>query len=427
MTVADTDALTRRQRWTLTLVATFTMSISYVDRQAFAVLAPLFRQDLGVGDLQYGLLASAFSLAYLLGAPIAGAWIDRLGARRALPRAVLGWSAVAALHALAPGFAALFALRVALGLSESPSFPGAAQTVHRVMPPPERPRALGVLFTGSSVGAMIAPPLALGLASAFGWRAAFLGTALVGALWLPVWWAATRAPAARAAMDARGEAQTLAPQADPTDGVPFRDAPMRATHERAAWRHPAVWRAFVVVFASAPALAFVLLWFPLFASDVFRTPVTELRWFLAAPPLAFDVGAIVFGDLASRAAWRGEGRTRKLVAVASVMTASLLALPLSATPWHATLVASITMFGGGGVYALATAEMLSRVPSSRVSAAGGLAAAAQSLAYIAANPLIAVATQRSGSYTAAVIALGLWVIPGALAWFLWPRAPRSAP
>jgi len=60
--------ITRRQRWAFALAATFTMTISYVDRQTLAVLAPRVTADLGIGEVRFGLLLSAFSVAYLVGA-----------------------------------------------------------------------------------------------------------------------------------------------------------------------------------------------------------------------------------------------------------------------------------------------------------------------------------------------------------------------
>src|SRR4051812_1824430 len=182
-----TEMLSRRVAWSVALVATLTMTVSYVDRQTFAVLAPKVTEALGISETGYGWLASAFSIAYLVSTPIAGWLIDRTGARRGLVGAVLTWSTIAALHALVPSFAVLFVLRIALGLAEGPSFPGAAQTVQRVLEPAERARGFGLLFTGSSIGAMIAPPIAAHLYGAFGWRIAFLGTAIVGLAWVPAW------------------------------------------------------------------------------------------------------------------------------------------------------------------------------------------------------------------------------------------------
>src|SRR5262245_37474281 len=173
--------LSRVRSWALALTATLTLAVSYVDRQTFAVLAPTWQAQLHISDKDYGdWLVPAFSYAYLVGAPLAGYLIDRVGARRGLLGAVLLWSLVAALHALAPGFGALFALRLALGVAESPSFPGAAQTVQRALSPVDRARGFGFLFSGSSLGAMIAPILATYLNRDGHYQLAFIGTAVVG-------------------------------------------------------------------------------------------------------------------------------------------------------------------------------------------------------------------------------------------------------
>src|SRR4051794_3721022 len=119
--------------WALTAAATLTMSVSYIDRQVISVLAPTITQALRINETQYGYLSAAFSCAYLVAAPFAGRFIDAVGARRGLLAAVLAWSFVAAAHAWVPSFGWLIALRVALGVAEAPSFPGATQVVHRAL------------------------------------------------------------------------------------------------------------------------------------------------------------------------------------------------------------------------------------------------------------------------------------------------------
>ena len=59
------------------------MSVSYIDRQTLAAIAPSVQKALSIPDRAYGDLVSAFSIAYLVGAPAAGYLIDRIGARRA--------------------------------------------------------------------------------------------------------------------------------------------------------------------------------------------------------------------------------------------------------------------------------------------------------------------------------------------------------
>jgi ACS family hexuronate transporter-like MFS transporter len=418
--------LSRRQAWALTLVATFTMAVSYIDRQTLSVIAPTVQAQLGIDDVAYGWLVSAFSIAYLVGAPIAGRVIDRVGARRGLLVAVLVWSGVAALHTLVPGFGVLFGLRIALGIAESPSFPGAAQTIHRALPPKDRPRALGVLFSGSSVGAMIAPLLATWLTAHFGWRFAFAGTALVGLVWVPIWLYVTRTPEARAALD-RPEIEAETPTASAPDaGSPGPRAPLGPL---ALLTHPAVLRAVLVVLATAPLLSFYFNWSAKYLVHDWHLAQADLAKYLWFPPLFFDAGAILFGHSASRALARGEpGVPRSLVAMATALMMTSFVAPFAASPLAVLLLASVSLSGGGGLYALATTEMMARVPSSQVSAAGGLTAAAQSLAYIIASPLIGRSVQASGNYTPAFLALTAWVIPGCAAWLLWRQAPspRSA-
>jgi MFS transporter, ACS family, hexuronate transporter len=406
-------SLSPGRAWTLALVATFTMSISYVDRQTLSVLAPTVTRELNISEQGYGWLASAFSIADLVGAPIAGRLIDRVGARRGLFGAVLLWSTVAALHALVPGFFALFALRILLGLAEAPSFPGAAQTVHRVLPPASRARGLGILFTGSSIGAMLAPLLATSLARHFGWRAAFLGSAIVGLVWVPLWLAVTSAPEVRRVMDGESVARTTTPAPRMLDVV----------------LHPAVLRAIAVVVASAPAIAFVLLWGSKFLVRHDHLDPAEVGAFLWIPPLFFDVGAVLFGDLASRRARRSghDGSSpRTLLAIATLLAVTIALAPFAPTPLLSMLLAGIALAGGGGLFALLTADMLARVSPQAISLAGGCTAAAQSLAYIVANPLIGAAVQRGASYSSVLVVLAAWTVPGCVLWLVTKAPPETA-
>ena len=58
--------------WPIAIVATLGMSVSYVDRQTLAAIAPSVTKSLGIDNTRYGFLLSAFSIAYLIGAPLAG-------------------------------------------------------------------------------------------------------------------------------------------------------------------------------------------------------------------------------------------------------------------------------------------------------------------------------------------------------------------
>jgi ACS family hexuronate transporter-like MFS transporter len=397
------------------------MAVSYFDRQALAVLSPVVTRELNFTDEQYGWLLSAFSGAYLVGSPAAGWLIDRVGARRGLLGAVLVWSIVAALHAIAPTYGVLFGLRIALGLAESPSFPGAAQIVHRALPPSDQARAFGILFTGSSFGAMAAPPIATFLEARWGFRVAFLGTALIGLIWIPIWLASAWRPEARRALDAHRTA-TLGAAADPKPSASIGPGPRPLE----LLADPAVIRAIAVVMACAPILSFGLNWSPKFLTAAYGATMKEIGLLLIIPALFFDLGAVAFGHFASRR-MKLEGfdgsPPRLLLALAGLLGVLGLLIPFAGSPLGSTFLSAVALAGGGGLFALFTSDMLGRVHPSAVASASGISAAAQSLAYIIANPLIGWSVDRTKSYTPILIALGLWVIPGCALWLLWKPPP----
>lgn len=421
--------IARRGGWGVAIAATLGMSVSYIDRQTLAAIAPAVRSALAIDHAEYGWLLSAFSMAYFFGAPAAGAIVDRLGARRGFAVAVVVWSVVAGAHALVTSFAMLFALRILLGAAEAPSFPAAAQAIRRSLPKTHRSAAYGLLFTGSSVGAMIAAPLALSIEGSFGFRTAFLGTAIIGTLWIPFWLTMTRADRLpREEVEEAGAGGAAAARSI------YRGPEARAATTE-SWfqtmRSPPVLRSVVAVIGSAPAIMFVLNFSSQYLVEQWHMSRLATRGYLVVPPLLFDVGAVGFGwwastrerarDAESDPASDPVRRTHVDLLALSAALAALLALaPLAPSPAIAMAIFGLAGCGGGGVYVLVTADMLSRVPLGKTSSAGGMTAAAQSLAHIAAGPLVGMAIDRTHSYGVALVALGLVVIPTSAAFALWP-------
>jgi MFS family permease len=401
--------LTPTRAWLLVLVATATMAVSYVDRQALAALAPTITKDLDLTETQFGWVGSAFSLAYLVGTPISGALVDRVGARSALPVAVLLWSAVAASHALVPSLGVLLALRIALGAAESPGFPSAAQTISRALPPDRREAGFGVLFTGSSVGAAVAGALLPWLEGRYGWRPALLVSAGVGLAWLPAWWAVSRGAEVR---------RTLA-------------APT-AHHPPVDWwalaRDPAVIRAVLAVLASAPINGLALQWGAKVLVAQHHLTQQQVGAYLWLPPLGLDAGAVLFGWAASHETRRtgSDAPHTWLLGAAGALLATIGLLGLAPDPWATTLVLTTSLVGGGAIYALCTADLLSRVAPERIAAAGSLPAAAQSLALIVAFPLIGRVLDLDGhDYAPIGLGLAAWALPGVIAWLAWDPRRRG--
>ena len=188
-------------------------------------------------------------------------------------------------------------------------------------------------------------------------------------------------------------------------------------------------RALIAIVASAPMLGFVLAWGSKYLVGAQGVPKLDVGHYLWLPPLVFDVGAVAFGDLASRrrARTRDGSSPRALFAIATVLGTCLALLAFAATPWQAMAIAAVALFGAGGLYTLATADLLGRMPGAGIARAGGVLACAQSLALVIMNPLVGAAVDHAHSYVGVVIAIGAWVVPGSLVWLLWrPTYSRSA-
>ena len=402
--------VSRSTAWTVAIVAMLTMTVSYIDRQTVSVLAPTITKALDITETQYGWLTSAFSFAYLVATPLSGWWIDRIGARRGLVGSILVWTSVSALQAIAPGFGALFVLRIALGVAEGPSFPGAAQTNLRILPPRDRARGFGVLFTGSSLGGMIAPPLASYLYRvSHSWRIALVGSALVGLAWLPLWIAITSQRGVRHQLDVPSPSTTpLDAAAAPTAAPRFVDVA----------KHPNMVRAIVAILGAAPISGFVLMWGAKYVVRVFHIKQEAVGHYLWLPPLIFDVAIITFGDLASRLERKPGAPPRMLFVIGLALAMTLAFVPQAETTWQAVVRLGIAMAGSGVIYTLVTADLLSRVPAATVSFASGTVASAQSIALVIVGPLIGWSVDRWHTFDVALIALGLWCIPCGLFWLL---------
>jgi ACS family hexuronate transporter-like MFS transporter len=411
--------LDRTTAWAVTLVGVAAMTISYVDRQALSVLSPTVTKALGIDDAAYGWLGAAFAGAYLVAGPFAGALVDALGARRSLPGAILLWSCVAALHALAPGFGTLLGLRVALGLAESPTFPAGAQVVQRVLPAADRARGMSTLFVGMSLGGMLAPPLAIGIAKALSWRWAFVGTALVAAVWLPAWMAMTRAGAVLEALDRRPGGGGGAAAVGPSTG--------RGRRIEAA-THPAMLRGLVGLFAVAPASHFAFAWEAKLYVGQIHMRQEDLAPYLMLSAFLYDIGALAFGDLASRRARaRGDADPHRLLfgTGAACAATGMLVLASAHTPAHAMVGMGFAAVGRGAVVTLVNSDTLARMPQRMVSAAGGVVASAQSLAGLLVNPIVGTVVKHHG-FVPVLVALAAWTLPLATMWLLWrPPAPDT--
>src|SRR5262249_8378884 len=146
------------------------------------------QHELGLSDTQMSLVFSAFTLSYALFEVPSGWLADRFGARLALSRIVVWWSAMTAATGLTSGFASLAGVRFLFGIGEAGAFPSSARIYARWLPVRLHGRMFGVLLAAAALGGALTQPIVVSLLSRIGWRASFAVFGAVGLIWSVAFW-----------------------------------------------------------------------------------------------------------------------------------------------------------------------------------------------------------------------------------------------
>jgi MFS transporter, YNFM family, putative membrane transport protein len=142
-------------------------------------LLPFIRDEFHLDYARSGLAISVFSITYGLSQLPAGWLADRLGTKVLLTIGILGvaFSGVV-IYFFTPSYVLLLAFLLLMGLVGGGYHPAAPPLVCATVPAASRGRALGIHAIGGSASFMVAPLVAAAVASAWGWRSAYLTLAI---------------------------------------------------------------------------------------------------------------------------------------------------------------------------------------------------------------------------------------------------------
>lgn len=358
-------------RWIVLSVFVLSSTINYLDRQTLATLAPVLRLELGLSNTEYGWILSAFSITYAAGAPLAGLFIDRIGLYQGISLSIGMWSLAALSTGWVRGFGGLLLCRAFLGAAEAGGIPAAGKAIQQYLRPQERALGNSLNQAGVSLGLILAPPVATWLAVQYGWRTAFMATAVIGFLWIPLW-------------------RSMGEAAAPTSPKAIESPVLR---DRRLWG-----------FALANALSMVPYslwtnWTTLHLVDVNQLSFVRAAWFAWLPPLCGALGGVAGGSLSFR--WMNAGmaalaaRTRvcTLAALACLITA---AIPWAPTTALAVLGISVSFFSVAAFSVNMYSMPLDVFPAARAAFAVSLLVSAYGAMQAVASPLIGAVVDRYG-------------------------------
>ena len=284
----------RGYRWWVVVMLWFVCFFNYADRQAIFSVFPLLREEMGLNNVQLGLVAASFSWVYAAFGPIAGFVGDRFQRKTLILGGLIFWSLITIATALSTEYWHLLLFRSLEGLGEAFYFPAAMSMVADYHSPATRSRAMSIHQSSVYAGTIAGGTLAGYTGQLYGWQSGFYIFGGLGIVLGVVLWGMLREPV-RGASEGDAAAATAG-------GAPF----WRTVRE--VYSHPMP-RILTIVFVGANFVALIFLsWMPSFLFDKFGMTLAMAGFSATAfLQIASVLGVLTGGVLADRLARRYRG------------------------------------------------------------------------------------------------------------------------
>lgn len=166
------------------IIALSVLSLStfaYVTTETLPIgLLPVMAHDLGSTASAVGLLITAYGLVVVLASIPLTRLTQRINRRLLLCGLLAVFVAATAASALAQDYQTLLVSRIVTALSQALFWAVVTPATAALFRPEVRPRALSILYAGSSVAALAGVPAGTWLGQQTSWRAAFLALSAIG-------------------------------------------------------------------------------------------------------------------------------------------------------------------------------------------------------------------------------------------------------
>ena len=294
-----------RVRWKIITLLALAGFVAYLLRTNMSVAGEGMVRDLGLSQVQLGVVLAAFAWGYALFQIPGGILGEWLGGRWGLTLILVLWGVLNMLVGLIPGagvlplsltIAALAGLRFLMGAAQAPLFPiMSGESIARWFPVGGWALPNGLTNAGLTLGAAATGPVIAWLVVTQGWRRSFVLTGplafLMAGLW---WWYSRDRPAEHRAVSTAELALIEA-------GRPQSHS---ATPSHAGWALVLRDRNLLLITASYFFANYVFYfffnWLYIYLVDVRKFAVLEGGAFAAAPWITGAVGATLGGAVCDR-------------------------------------------------------------------------------------------------------------------------------
>jgi len=319
------------RRWIIALVIFLATVFNYFDRQILAVLKPMLKEEFNMGDGGYALVVNIFTVCYAFMYPVSGWLVDKFGPRLIMLLGILGWATASIGAAISRTFVQFAFFRGMLGISEPSNFPVKLKVITVWFPAKLRATANSFCEAGSSIGAILAPPVAAWLAITFNWHTVFMVGGIAGLIIAVLWWWVYRNPPQHIFTETIGE-QSTAPN----------NALNNAFSWKQLWGKKSLWGVLLIRLISDPVWYFCLFWLPGYLQEQSGLTLKQMGLFGWIPFLIADFGAIGMSAWSDRMVRNGKQplKARKIMLTTIACVAPLCTL----TPYAPNAFVTLTIF-----------------------------------------------------------------------------------
>ncbi|MGF6506910.1 MFS transporter [Paraburkholderia sp. 32] len=413
-------------RWWMVALVAAGLIINYLARNTLSVAAPTMMKELNITTEQYSHVVVAWQLCYAFMQPVAGFVLDTIGTKVGFAVFALAWSVACAAAAWATGWRSLAVFRGILGLAESAGIPAGVKATSEWFPAKERSVAIGWFNIGSSIGAVLAPPLVVWALFHGRWQLAFVIVGAAGIVWSVLWMTIYKHPRNQKLLaNAERDYILSGQEAKHHDDI---NAPKRNWRAMLASRD--FWAIGIPRILSEPAWQTFNAWIPLYMMTERHMNLKEVAMFAWMPFLAADIGCVLGGYLSPlfhKYAKVSLFTSRKMVfVVGALLMIGPACVGLVESPYMAVALLCVGGFAhqtlSGALYAI-TSDMFGRHEVATATGMGGMAGYLGAAAFTA---LFGVLVTQIG-YSPLFVVLAVFDLIAAVVVCLMARSSEKMP
>jgi MFS transporter, DHA2 family, multidrug resistance protein len=170
------------RRALVTIAVMLAVLIQVLDTTIANVALPHMQASLGATQESINWVLTSYIVAAAIAIPIAGWLADRIGRKRLLVIAVIGFTIASFLCAIAQNLSEMVAFRVVQGITGAFLVPLSQATLFDINPPAKHAQAMAMFGGGIMIGPILGPLLGGWLTDSFNWRWVFLVNIPIGTI-----------------------------------------------------------------------------------------------------------------------------------------------------------------------------------------------------------------------------------------------------